>query len=740
MPLKTNNVWAIDLGSYSLKAIRLTETASNVQVVGFDNIKHPKILAGSGINEQQRDEIIALSLRKFLERNEVAEDEIIVSIPGNNSFARFVNLPPVESKRIPEIVQFEAAQQIPFDINEVQWDWQLMEDAKQQENRVGIFAVKNEIINELLARFDAEGIVTNYVQIAPMALYNFLLYDRPDFVTSDKQATVILNIGAENTDLVVCTRSGVWQRSIPMGGNSFTHAIADTFKLSFQKAEKLKRTAPMSKYARQILQAMKPVFTDLASEIQRSLGFYTNSNPNVKLARIVALGGGTRMRGLLKYLQQTLQMPIARPDSFKKIQVAKDVSAAKFHENVFDFGIVYGLALQALGFAKIESNLLPANIARAQEWTVKAKYFTAASIILLIVSVMAFARGFLDKATYQQQQDVRNKIKQIVNTADEATQKLKNQKQKAPEYEETINAAFQLLNYRQIIPQLKQTILSMLPNEKYYPRQKQLYQAFKNQQVRLMMETPRKKRKQIFVTGFSAFYTDSVEQANLRTRASRTKTSYGEPFMPGETTTKSDQEKEQTDQLQDGPGFVVTITGYSPYEDIVELLDPIGVENVPDKWGFITRLAHLDEIAGPNSPFILYKRGEPGHFERDTGPVDTYGKTPQDILRSIGIIDYKTIKSENVGYAERKSRNYLSQREGYPFPTKTTKDTNQKGKRKILKDPMTKEIISMEPLLDEQGRPVMRRGEPVFEENDHWFEIQCKFIWKNAPNNGSSGY
>ena len=107
-------------------------------------------------------------------------------------------------------------------------------------------------------------------------------------MTSDSQATVVLNIGAENTDLVVCTKSAVWQRCILIGGNAFTKAIADTFKLDFEKAEKLKRTAPVSKYARQILQAMRPVFTDLASEVQRSLGFYNSSNPNTKIVRIVA--------------------------------------------------------------------------------------------------------------------------------------------------------------------------------------------------------------------------------------------------------------------------------------------------------------------------------------------------------------------------------------------------------------------------------------------------------------------
>jgi type IV pilus assembly protein PilM len=192
--------------------------------------------------------------------------------------------------------------------------------------------------------------------------------------------------------LVVCTKSAVWQRCILIGGNAFTKAIADTFRLDFEKAEKLKRTAPVSKYARQILQAMRPVFTDLASEVQRSLGFYNSSNPDTKIVRIVAMGGGTKLRGILKYLHQTLQIPVEKPDSFKRLGMGPGVSPAKFHENVSDFGIVYGLALQGLGLARIESNLLPRNVARSMAWASKGRYFIAAACILLTVSLLCFAR------------------------------------------------------------------------------------------------------------------------------------------------------------------------------------------------------------------------------------------------------------------------------------------------------------------------------------------------------------
>ena len=391
MASKYGAVWAIDIGNYSLKALHLSDAKGVVEVIGFDNIQHGKILNGEGVTEAERDELIALSLREFVSRNQVSKSEIVVSVASQNSFARFVNLPPVEQKRIPEIVKFEAAQQIPFDINDVQWDWQLMSEEDSSEIKVGIFAIKNEIVNAALEHFSRENLPVSCVQMVPMALYNHLLYDRPEQVRSESEGVIVLNIGAESTDMVICTGSTVWQRSVPMGGNAFTRAISSTFKLNFEKAEKLKRTAAMSKYARQIFQAMRPVFTDLASDIQRSLGFYSNSNPNVKLSKIIALGGGTRLRGLLKYLQQTLQIPVERPDSFKRLVIGPDVSAAKFHENVCDFGVVYGLGLQGMDLGRIESNLLPRSVARSAAWASKSKYFTFAALLLFLVSALSQA-------------------------------------------------------------------------------------------------------------------------------------------------------------------------------------------------------------------------------------------------------------------------------------------------------------------------------------------------------------
>jgi type IV pilus assembly protein PilM len=737
MATKSDGIWAIDIGNNSLKALQLSAESGVVEVIGFDNIQHGKILTGSGVGAAERDELIALSLRRFVNQNDLGKDDIVVSVPSQNSFARFVSLPPVESKRIPEIVKFEAVQQIPFDINDVQWDWQLMTETESSETRVGIFAIENEVVSSALEHFSRENVEVGYVQMAPMALYNYVLYDRPDLVTStsDKQgqAIVVLNIGAENTDLVVCTGSTVWQRCILIGGNAFTRAIVDTFKLNFEKAEKLKRTAPMSKYARQIFQAMKPVFTDLASEVQRSLGFYTSSNPNTKLSKIIALGGGTKLRGLLKYLQQSVQIPIERPDSFKRLAMGSDVSTAKFHESVCDFGIVYGLALQGLGLARIESNLLPRTIARSMAWAGKAKYFTTAACVLLLVSVLSFARTFFDKANYAAKAGRRGEISNFIDDVRQASGNLNVEKTKGSGYEAIIQKEFEPFKHRDVIPLLHQTIISALPNEENTKdaRQKKLYKDFAAGDVEAVLEIPRKERKQIFVTSMSVYFVDDVNAVQFDDIDSMMDRKYRveapEEYSQEDYASMYDGLSEAElramgvitdtveEEVKEKAGFVVTIAGYSPYENILKLMDPAGVENDPDRWGFVTRLKHLGDVNSPfgdvNSPFRLYnKRGEVEHFKLDTDPVGL-GTT----ARQNPVVDRILQALEREGGFDRRgdvtSRRVL-----------------------VLRDPMTKEIVSKVAALDKDGKiKTDRAGKIIYKPNDYWFVLNAKFIWKDAP-------
>lgn len=728
MAAEAGSVWAIDIGNSSLKALYLSTERGVVEVIGFDKIRHGKILSGSDVTEAEREELIALTLRKFVNKYDVSLDEIAISVPSQNSFARFVNLPPVEQKRVPEMVKFEAAQQIPFDINDIQWDWQQMTEEGAPEIKVGIFAIKNEVVDSALEHFNREDVQVSYVQMAPMALYNYLLHDRPDLVTSDTQATVILNVGAEITDLVVCTKSAVWQRCITIGGNTFTQAIADAFRLNFEKAEKLKRTAPVSKYARQIFQAMRPVFTDLASEVQRSLGFYNSSNPNTKIVRIVALGGGTRLRGLLKYLQQTLQLPVERPDSFKRVGMGPGVSPAKFHENVCDFGVVYGLALQGLGLARIESNLLPRNIARSMAWASKGRYFIAAACMLLVVSLLALGRWGLDTMNYNKNSSTRDKTSRVINNVEDAKGDLTYSQEERAKFDTTIENEFKPSEHRKVIAKLYETILSNLPNKIHHPEQAGLYDAFASGDVKGVMETPRNQRKQIFLTSLSAFFTYDLAAGQFGSADTWRKNrgmqggdmeggemdeymyemmmmedgmGYGGEYAPGGYGATTAEEKES--------GFVVTLVCYSPYGDNVAqlgpLIDPHGVENQPEKWGFATRLAHLDDyVEDGNSPFELYEKSDPEQFILEINKVVIDDEMPG----GIGVMD---VRYNTSGGAPKLG------------------DTGEW----VLIDPLTKEIMNEVPELNSDGTQRLYQGQPVTRINDHWFVLKVKFIWRDAP-------
>jgi type IV pilus assembly protein PilM len=724
MAAEADMVWAIDIGNNSLKALHLSTERGVVEVIGFDNIRHGKILSGDGVTDAEREELVALTLRKFVNKYDLSMDEIIISVPSQNSFARFVNLPPVEEKRIPEMVKFEAVQQIPFGINDVQWDWQLMTEPDSPEIKVGIFAIKNEVVDAALEHFSREDIQISYVQMAPMALYNYLLHDRPELAASDKQATVVLNVGADNTDLVVCTKSGVWQRCILIGGNSFTRAISDAFRLNFEKAEKLKRTAPVSKYARQIFQAMKPVFTDLGSEVQRSLGFYNNSNPDTKITRIIALGGGTKLRGLLKYLQQTLQIPVERPDSFKRLGMGPGVSPAKFHENVSGFGVVYGLALQGLGVARLESNLLPSSVARSMAWASKGRYFIAAACILLATALLSFGRTGLDKMNYGKGSQVRARTSRILGDLDGAQDKRDAVRRKGDESAKIIEREFEPFRYREMIPSLYETIIAALPNEKNSPRQAGLYKAFAAGDVEGIKNIPRKQRKQIFITNMETFFSSDIAAAQFG-GADMFRKSRGMPGAGGEDEYGMEG-YEMMMEMGRGygdygmdmygmgqateeklPGYIITIGGYSPYEKITELMDPYKVEDNQERWGVITRLLHLDDFVDGNSPFEVYKKNDPNQFSLEIGEVNRDEQMPS----GIGVTD--------IRYK--------------PIPPGSTKQGE--GWEYILIDPMTDETISRVKEWEENGRPKLdsRRGTQIVTVNDHWFVLNVKFIWRDAP-------
>jgi len=382
--------WGIDLGRCALKAVKLRAASDGkVDILDVEYIEHAKILSQP---DADRTELISSALEKFLSRRDITKDQVVVNVPGQHTLSRFTKLPPVAAKRIPDIVRYEADQQIPFDLDEVIWDYQTFQQEGLPDLEVGIFAMKRELIREHLLHFEQASIEPIAVQSAPLSVYNAAKFDG----MLAPETTILLDIGAENTDLIIATQDTLWTRTVQIGGNAFTEALVKSFKLSFSKAEQLKRTAATSKYARQVFQAMRPVFADLVQELQRSIGFYSSTHRDAQIVKVVGLGNAFQLPGLQKYLQQNLGMEVDRPEQFNKGNVDQLADKDLLREQFPSFASAYGLALQGLDLTKVTSNLLPTEIAKQAVWRRKKPAFAAAAACLALAGGLIWFRQITD--------------------------------------------------------------------------------------------------------------------------------------------------------------------------------------------------------------------------------------------------------------------------------------------------------------------------------------------------------
>jgi type IV pilus assembly protein PilM len=386
---KIQAVWALDVGQAALKALKLVpgETDGKVVAEAFDYVEYPKILSQP---DADADQLVREALATFLERNDVKGCKVAIAVPGQAGLVKFIKLPPVEKKRIPDIVKFEARQQIPFALEEVIWDYQQIggDDKESADDddfsmaEVGLFAMKRDQINRAILPFAVAGIEVDLVQMGPIALYNYVTYDR--MKNGEKGSVVLLDIGADNTDLIISDGTRVWQRNVPIGGNHFTRALTKELKLTFAKGEHLKRNATKAPDPRAVFTAMRSVFNDLASEINRSIGFYSSVNRSAKILKVVGLGNGFKLPGLQKFLQQNLSHEVEKLDGFSRLTGDDVVSAPQFQENLPSFAVAYGLALQGLGQSQLRTNLLPPEVEQVRMIRRKKPWALAASALLLI--------------------------------------------------------------------------------------------------------------------------------------------------------------------------------------------------------------------------------------------------------------------------------------------------------------------------------------------------------------------
>ncbi|KAF0245457.1 MAG: type IV pilus assembly protein [Planctomycetota bacterium] len=382
-------VWGVDVSKFSVKAVRLVPLREGAaEITNLDVIEYPIGQEGADEGTQIRE-----ALTSLMKRNRLGGEKVIVSLPGHTTFNRFIKIPPTEPKKVAQLVKFEAQQHIPFPMDQVVWGYQLVEKeyGPGDELELVLFAVKKDIIYQFLSHLTAVNFPCDVLQFSPVALYNFLVHDQ-DVGTN----CFVLDIGAENSDLVVIDGEKFWIRNIPITGNTITKALQQKFQIPLGEAEKLKVNASSSQQAQKIFGVVQPVLRDLVGEIHRSIGYYKSLSKTVRFEKMMLVGNASKTINLQRFLSQNLQIEALKLAKLNKFSVANSVPEAQFQDYLPTLGVACGLGLQGIGFARNKINLLPEEELKKREFAKKKPIFAAAVGLAIATTGLMYFKADAD--------------------------------------------------------------------------------------------------------------------------------------------------------------------------------------------------------------------------------------------------------------------------------------------------------------------------------------------------------
>ena len=396
---RNDTVWGIDIGNTSLKALhcRASSEPRKIEAIGFDFIEHSKIMSQPGAEPA---EILVETLKEFLARNNTKGSKVAISVSGQNTISRFLKLPPVDAKKVNDIIKYEAKQWLPFDLQDVVWDYQplgkgLPASGIVMDTEVGMFAMKRDIALKTLAPYITSGIDIDCIQSSQLAVYNYAAYDQLNAEEIDPDnppdQVIVLNVGTDATDVIITNGVTIWTRSIPIGGNMFTKAMTKSLKLTFTKAEYLKRNPTSGDDPKAVIQAMRPVFNDMLSEVHRSLEYYSSLNRKAKFTKVLALGNALKLPGLQRFLGDNLSLEVIRPTLFNRLVGPEVVASPVFKENIGSFGVAYGLVTQLIGESSLSTNLMPKDVVMERIIREKKPWILAAAASILLGLTVSYA-------------------------------------------------------------------------------------------------------------------------------------------------------------------------------------------------------------------------------------------------------------------------------------------------------------------------------------------------------------
>src|SRR5215471_17038789 len=405
--LKSKSFLAIDFGAGTLK---LAEFELN-EAGGLRLKQYAlKSLGAEGAQESAREAVILKVLPEILTEKGIKSRVVNVCAPGFHVFSKFVKLPPVDAGKVTQIIQYEAQQNVPFPLEEVVWDYQILGSTPGGELEVLLVAIKADIVEGLFRVTEAAGLKLQLCDVSPAALCNAFRYNYGDL----EDCTMLLDIGAKTSNLLFFEKGKVFSRSINLGANSITQDFANESKQKFDAADQIKiaegfvslggayeepenpNQATISKVARQFM-------TKLHIQVNQTLQFYRGQQGGSAPLRLFLSGGASVMHYTAQFFAEKLNVPVEYFNPFRNVQIDPSVNLEELARVAHSLGEVVGLGLRNLAHCPVELNLMPESTLKWQAFNQKKPYFIAT--VFSLVAVVG-AMGLL----FQQLADVKRKV------------------------------------------------------------------------------------------------------------------------------------------------------------------------------------------------------------------------------------------------------------------------------------------------------------------------------------------
>src|SRR5499427_8865327 len=394
--LNTKSFLAVDFGAGTLKLAEF-----EVNEAGGLRLKQYglKSLGAEGAQETSREPVVLKALQKLLAEKGIKAKSVNVCAPGFHVFSKFVKLPPVDAGKVTQIIQYEAQQNVPFPLEEVVGDYQILGSTPGGELEVLLVAIKADIVEGLFRTTESAGLHLQLTDVSPAALCNAFRFNYGDL----EDCTMLLDIGAKTSNLLFFEKGKVFSRSINLGANSITQDFANEAKLKFDNAEKLKidegfvslggayeepenaHQAAISKIARQFM-------TRLHIQVNQTMQFYRGQQGGSAPQRLFLSGGASLMPYTAQFFAEKLNVPVEYFNPFRNVEISPEVNLEDLSRVAHSLGEVVGLGLRNLAHCPVELNLMPESTLKWQAFNQKKPYFIA-TVLTLVAGVAAI--GFL---------------------------------------------------------------------------------------------------------------------------------------------------------------------------------------------------------------------------------------------------------------------------------------------------------------------------------------------------------